>query len=63
VVNQTSYFAYPKGVTDGQPFKIQLNEVIIVTNSTNQIDLGIVATYSAGDYELTDFTTNLLKVA
>jgi hypothetical protein len=63
VVNQTSYFAYPKAMTDGLPFKIQLNDVITVTNPTNQIDVGIVATYEAGDYELTDFTTNLLKMA
>lgn len=62
-VGGTSKFALTKAFTDGQPCKFQFNEIINVTSNDNEIEVGFLPVYGAGDFELTDFTTNLMKLA
>jgi hypothetical protein len=62
-VGGTSKYAMPKGFADGQPCKFQFNEIINVTSNDNEIEVGFLPVYSTGDFELTNFTTNLMKLA
>jgi hypothetical protein len=55
----TSKFALTKAFTDGQPCKFQFNEVINVTSNDNEIEVGFLPVYGAGDFELTDYTTKI----
>jgi hypothetical protein len=60
---QTALYKFPAVVDNGKPIKLGFNEMIIVSNDTNSLSLGVTPTYSGGDFILTDWFLNVNKIA